>query len=196
VYVDRNPHPATYDRLVNFKLDTSWSDSEAVQHQRQIDSFLAEAPLKKWNTQGLPSQWIPMHLYKGEYMLYGFGDYGYNGKVLITDSLISYFGWMHTLARIDSFTQRKDGSYMISFSLSTQNSLPENRHDTMIIHIVDPARGISIFSNATMTHHTLMIDASKARLYPIIVNYTIRMKPPEFWDFDVPDFPKLLSSQK
>lgn len=83
-----------------------------------------------------------------------------------------------------------------TFSLSlTSIDRPKRK---LTIHIIDKQKGIAIFEELyddrgkyRGKQYYLMIDATKIKLLPIIVNYCQTQKQMEF-DFDEPDFKKLL----
>ncbi len=67
----------------------------------------------------------------------------------------------------------------------------------LTVHIIDKHKGIAIFEELIedkAKQYYLMIDATKIRQLPIIVNYCETQKQMEF-DFDEPDYQKLLNTK-
>ncbi len=122
-------------------------------------------------------------------MLCNAGEFGLNRKILITDSLISCYERQFGLVRIDSFVLNKDGSYLIISTVSDEVTSSKNYRDTVTINIIDTARGIALFTHAASAQHPyLMVDASKARSFPIMYpDCTVVL---DFWD--QPDYKELL----
>ncbi|SJZ63011.1 hypothetical protein [Sediminibacterium ginsengisoli] len=148
-------------------------------------------PLKKvvMPVSSFPQKWIALYRLKGQYYLYTPSDAGNHFQFEITDS-----------TTIDFTMEGPCPSKLNRISASSSSEIMINRsnywnQNNVRIRIIDSNKGIAVFQFGPSgfkkkEKYILMVDASKARLFPVIVNWSTE-KQPEF-DFDEIDFARLL----
>jgi hypothetical protein len=183
IFIDTTKSSLYYDYINTFKFD----ESDSASYQASLDCM---GPLSfiKYDVFNLPRQWNLLYVYKGENYLYSPSDYINNYRVLISDSTYTdYYGGGPFARKINSLTKLDNKTFQ--FELTSCNDIRK----TIIIHIIDPQKGIAVFEDPSAdadNKFALMVSAGKAKKFPVIVNYsTVRF--PEF-KFDKPDFDKLL----
>jgi hypothetical protein len=132
--------------------------------------------------KGLPKKWIALYKWKNEYHLYHPSDFGNHYKFEITDSTTIDF----TMEGAEPSRLNK-----VSFLSPTRISVYRSnywRSKKVQIDIIDKIKGIAVFTISPnkyrkKAHKVLMVDATKAHLFPVIVNYCETDKQAEF-EFD------------
>jgi hypothetical protein len=183
IFIDTAKSSLYYDYINSFQFD----ETDSASYQTSVDCL---KPFSYVNNDifGLPKRWLSLNIYKEDYYLYSPSDYINNYRAAITDSnYIGYYKEGPQAAKINTITKTNLTTYRLE--LSTCN----NSIDELFIHIIDPQRGIAVFEfpYATITdRYILMVDADKAKDFPIIVNYgTVKFA--EF-KFEYPNFDRLL----
>jgi hypothetical protein len=173
------------EQLTNFNFN-HW---DSVTYSEQM-TLLKPAKNHRSTINHFPKKWIPLYRHEGTYYLYKPSDWGYHFRFEMGDSTTIDHGMEGPQpSRIES----------ISFSSPTRASITrinpwEGRQ--VNIHVIDVARGIAVFTfGPTMYskkgYQVLMVDAAKATLFPIIVNYCLTDRQPE-WEFEKIDFKALM----
>jgi hypothetical protein len=183
IFIDTAKSSLYYDYINSFQFD----EMDSTSYQTSVDCL---KPFSYINNDifGLPKRWLTLNIYKGNYYLYSPSDYINNYRVAITDS--NYIGYITEGAqatKINSITETNQKTYRLELS-NCNNTTAE-----LFIHLIDPQRGIAVFEFPYVTiegRYMLMVDADKAKNFPIIVNYgTVKFA--EF-KFEQPDFDRLL----
>lgn len=151
------------------------------------------APFPSYNFGKLPRQWCLLFSHKGQLCIYSPSDYISNYQAAISDStFIDYYGDGIMASRMQSFKQKNNKTY--HFKLVN----PSKNEKTLIIHWVDPLKGIAIFETPDKEspyRFRLMVQADKVKNFPLIVNYCDKQKQEEFDGFDKIDFKKWLDKK-
>ncbi len=191
IYLHNNPNNSEFDRLSNFKLDSS----KQVEFNSSIQ-YLKEAGIKlnKVSINGLPKEWTQCNIWKGRFYNYKPCDYSYyHYQFLFTDTCAIEYSLTNTSAsKINKWKKLNDSTYIIY--LDGSDKPPRN----LVIHIIDKTNGVAIFQeifkNKKSEYH-LMIACNKMRQLPIIVNDCPNNWEEEF-KFDTTNFGKLLGYEK
>lgn len=173
-------------RLLNFNFSNY--DSATYFGELKAMPYL---PGIKTSIKEFPKKWIALYQWKGKYYLYHPSDFGNHYRFEITDS-----------TSIDFTMEGPEPSRLINVTMPspskviiTRKNLWDGQH--LEIKMIDKRKGIAVFTfgptkfNNT-PHRVLMVDAMKAHLYSIIVNYCATDKQSEF-DFDKVNFKSLLN---
>ncbi len=81
IYIEKNRNSNYYKLLTNFKFVDY--DLETVRGYNK--SFKKRAtPIKKFDLQNIPKEWLPLYKYKSHYYLYAPSDWGNTGRKMIT----------------------------------------------------------------------------------------------------------------
>jgi hypothetical protein len=192
VYIENNKKSTYYDWLTNFKFDSS----DSLSYNESIKALFKESPPKFSKTKldsYLSRQWCGLNSYKDKFYLYAPSDWGNNSNLIITDTtIIKYFMDGPYAYIIDSFKAIDANTFEFSVHSVYRTTTK------MSIHIVDWKNQIAIFDNPAEGdeyRYSLMVGSSKARQFPIIVNYCKDEQQMEF-NFDKPDFKKLLKQKQ
>jgi hypothetical protein len=185
IFIDTSKTSKFYDEISDFKFGQF--DQESYDYSLE---FLKSKNLKLTETkiEDLPRKWIILKLHGGQYFTYKPSDFYSHYKVDITDSsLTEYTGEGPVANKITTYFRTNDNA--VSFRLSGVNGVNRN----LTIYIIDKKKGIAVFENRLKNNltHYLMIDATKIRELPIIVNYCETQKQVEF-EFEKPDYKKLI----
>ncbi|MFX5554846.1 hypothetical protein ABTE11_21445, partial [Acinetobacter baumannii] len=130
---------------------------------------------KKFNLKGLPKEWIILQVYQGKTCLYSPNDYYSHFKVKFTDStMIDWSGEGPEAMPISQLQQVNSNYYKFTIN---------DRITKVEVNVIDKDKGIAIFTfhqtivnkghKETSIWHYLMIDKSKMREVPFIVNYSL-----------------------
>ena len=185
VFVENNPNSNYYKMIQLPKIDFS----EYKGNLKKItDSF--SVPIKKHLLYNIAKEWYPLKLYKNKYYLYIPSDPGINPWVKINDSSINelYFD-PGIVTSIIKNTERIDSN---TIQLTVANLTVGQV--SFKVHVININKGLAIFERPYSSpeyKYTLMIEKSKIKNYPIIVNYCNESRVDE-WKFDNPDFLTLL----
>jgi len=187
IYIDTGAH------IKKQLTDFSFSHYDSATYFEQLTS-LRPLKYKKTIPANFPRKWIALYQLKGKNYLYSPCDWGYHFRFEITDSTtINYTMEGPEPSRIDQ----------ISFPTKTKTIIEgtnywEGKH--VEIKLVDTVKGIAVISFGPTKYRNrwnrvLMVDAKKAYLFPVIVNYCPTSKAHEM-DFDTIDFDSLLKQKR
>jgi hypothetical protein len=183
IFIDTAKSSLYYDYINTFKFD----EIDSASYQPSVDCL---KPFSYINNDifGLPKRWLSLNIYKGNYYLYSPSDYMNNYRAAITDS--TYIGYNNQgpqAEKIKAITKTNEKTCRLELSACDQSAAE------LFIHIIDPQRGIAVFEfpyAPIADRFILMVDAAKAKEFPIIVNYgTVKFA--EF-KFEQPNFDRLL----
>lgn len=182
IYIDPNKSSVYYERLGDFSLS-------------QRDSHLDSLAKRKTIPEGLPLEWLPLYQYNDNYYLYApcqwlINKYKITGKHLIVyGSMEGIFGLSYN--RLIQNANR-------SFSIKGAKGFFFSQFD-ITIYLIDKKQGLAVFefksTEENSTYYRLMVDANKARLFPVIVHECPDMLAYDY-DFEQPDFARLLQKYK
>lgn len=181
VFIDTSMRHKT--ELTNFRFNNY--DSATY-----FDQLTNLRPLKKVSIHYFPKRWIALYQLKGKFYLYKPSDFGNHFRFELTDSTtIDYTMEGPEPSRLDKISF----VYPSHVAIERTNYWEGNHVD---IKLVDKTKGIAVFTFGSTKHYkerkqVLMVDASKAYMFPTVVNYCPTDKQPEF-DFDAVDFKSLL----
>jgi hypothetical protein len=188
VYIESSKKSNYYEWLTNFAFD----NFDSLSYQESINAIYEGNPQRRISkvklNASLPRQWCGLNGYKDRFYLYAPSDWGNNSNLIVTDTtIIKYFMEGPYAYAIDSFK---------TINVNTFEFFVHSAYETttkMSIHIIDWDRQIAIFDDHTEgdDRYSLMVGSSKARQFPIIVNYCKGKKQREF-RFDKINFTKLL----
>jgi hypothetical protein len=195
VYIEQNRQSPFYKELTDFKMDKFELD-EYEENCRELKKRFP-APLKKFNLQGLPKEWIPLYKYKGKYYVYYPSEEGNEGRRIITDSTMVY--WFMDGPRPEPFLNAKriqENIWYLSINSYFKNMTAfKNRPDAkLIIHIIDPKNKIAVWEDKSQPvdeRYELYIPKEYAGNFDMVVNYCLQSKTGEF-QFDTIDYAALL----
>jgi len=192
VYIEKNKKSDYYNLITN--CDFSHTDSltylESVKH-----IFGESQPAFKKNkiSSTLPKQWCSLYSFRDNYYLYAPSDWGNKQNLLINDStLIRYYMDGPYASLLDGFKMVGEDKFEVSI-LNAYGSV-----NKINIHVIDWKNQIAIFedeSEPESQRYKLMVGTTKARNFPIIVNFTPDQKYAEF-SFDKIDYKKILNRKK
>ena len=189
IFIDYSRKSKFYDYISDFKFGKYDSDSYNYSLKFLIDKRIK---LTKNNVADFPKKWIILKYYKNNFYTYYPSDFYSHFKVTITDTAFIDYGGEGPIAN-KILTYKKVDAKTFLFSL-TGVERPKRK---LTIHIIDRQKGVAIFEDLYDNkdrQYYLMIDATKIKKLPIIVNYCKTQKRMEF-DFEKPDFEKLLKTK-
>lgn len=186
VFIDYSPNSKYFGPISDFKF----GDYDKESHEYSL-TYLKDNGLKltRKPITGLPKRWILLKNYKNNFYTYYPSDFYFHYKVSIADTaFIDYTGEGPMANKILGFNKINDNTF--SFLLSGVE-WPKRQ---LTIHVINKSNGIAIFEMVkdNSKDFFLMIDASKVKRLPIIVNLSLNNKAFEF-DFEEPDFQRLLN---
>ncbi|MDX2068128.1 MAG: hypothetical protein SFV55_06855 [Haliscomenobacter sp.] len=191
IFIEQKPDSKYYDWIA----DLNFKQLEQKNYSTSIKSLKGKnsKPLAKYDLGDLPRRWCLLYRYNGQFYLYSPSDYMGNENVAITDSTynICYSDGPLT-NRIIAFAKPNAATYQ--FKLSGYN----NTQKTIRIHMVDKKRGIAVFENPAAEpkqRYRFMVQADKAKNFPMIINYCKTQKQLEFEGFDKVDFAKWIGKK-
>lgn len=183
-------HAVFIDTSVNFKTKLTNFSFNNYDSATYFDQLTRLRPLKKASLNDFPKKWIALYRLKGKCYLYKPSDFGYHFRFELTDS-----------TTIDFTMEGPEPSRLNKISIVTPTQAVIDRTNYwegngVTIKLVDTAKGIAVFAFSPTKYdkegyQVLMVDARKAHLFPVVVNYCPTDKQPEF-DFDKIDFKSLM----
>lgn len=194
VYIDTNRNSAYYKQIADFLFDKY----ENLDYYN-IEFKKRDIHLKKTAIYDLPTEWIPLYLYKNKYYLYAPGDWGNMIRQMLTDSLLIQWGMegpcpyvLNAVKKIDSDT----------YSIFSKNyfypSHSTGIHEIINIYFINPERKIAVWEYMNEKReeyrYALFVAKENSKDFDIIVNYSTE-KTEEFI-FERPDFLTLLKNKK
>ncbi|MDH6310823.1 hypothetical protein M2451_003561 [Dysgonomonas sp. PFB1-18] len=176
IYIDPSKSSVYYDRICDFSLDDESYYETPSSKKKKIPSDLFR-------------EWIPLHLYNGDYYLYAPCEWIID-KYKITDSVLIFYGWMDGDYGFsyDKITQRTGG-----YSIQDVRDIYNELYTELNIYIIDETRGIAVFEYIGASEDfkfRLQVRADKARQFPIVV-HDCKWKQLEY-EFEKPDYEALL----
>jgi hypothetical protein len=192
VYIEKNKKSNYYNLVTN----CDFINSDSLSYLASIEHIFGEAQTtfrKNKISSTLPKQWCPLYNFKDEFYLYAPSDWGNKQNLLINDStIIRYFMDGPYASLIDGFKMVGEDKFeiLILNSFGSVNKIN--------ITMLDWKKQIAIFEDESQPEsqrYQLMVGASMARNFPIIVNYSPEQKQSEF-TFDKIDYKKVLGRKK
>lgn len=184
IYIAPNKRSEYYNKICDFRVNINESRS-----------YFLKPSKKKELPEDLPTEWVPLHLYNGQYYLYAPCEWLINKYKITNTNLISYGSMEGDYAdAYSAIVKNSENSYTIKdiHNKPCYNGSPYE----LTINIVNKEHGIAIFSfkGDFEEHYELMVQANKARRFPIIVHYCEMKEMP--YRFETPDFKSLLKMRK
>lgn len=185
-------HAVFIDPSIKFNNELTNFSFNSYDSLTYFDQLTRLRPLqgKKASLNGFPKKWIALHRLKGKHYLYRPSDFGYHFRFEITDS-----------TTIDFTMEGPEPSRLDKISFVSPTHIVIDRRNywegkRVDIKLVDTSKGIAVFTFSPTEYNKegyqiLMVDARKAHLFPVVVNYCPTDKQPEF-DFDKIDFMSLM----
>ncbi|MCF6403736.1 hypothetical protein L3C95_12670 [Chitinophaga filiformis] len=184
VFIDTNPASGYYKAISDF----SFTGDDKKIYANTL-ALVKDKRLTRFTSKEFPRRWIQVYQHKEKFYVYHPSDFMYHSMVRVTDSTyIDYCGEGPLANRIISFSKVDSTTYR--FTLKS----PYTGIHKVVVHIIDPKRGIAVFEESVETgekYYNLMVTADKVRGLPVVVNYSPDQKEVEF-DFDEPDYWKLV----
>ena len=177
----------------------TFAEIENNEIYKQNFEFLKTQKIKLKNHKidnKLPQKWTPLYLYNGEYYIYYPNypcDYWAYRLCFITDS--TFVDAWATDVMVDAILEyKKIKNNIFQFNVAYLSTF-QNRKITF--YLIDKKRGIAILrdENGEGSGDFLMVDADKAKNFPVIVNECDNGKMFQL-DFQKPNFEELINKQK
>ncbi len=169
IFIDPDPYSSNYDSIANSK-----------RYPYGLNPLLSS------------SKWVILHAYQSKYYLYAPCDWMYNFTVEIAKKHVDFSGAELSRQKIRSSKLSAGGNLTVDFKRK-----PFSRK-RVVVYPIDREKGIAVFEITGMDDritYQLMVDATKVKDYPIIVNGCTNEKRPEFL-FDEIDYQDLLKRKK
>lgn len=194
VFWETNKNSKFYKYVADFKINGFEKDT----YKRSLHQLRSNKTVfRKFNLNGLPKEWIILQVYQGKICLYSPNDYYSHFKIKFTDStMIFWSGEGPEAMQISQLQQLNSNQYEFTI---------KDRITKVEVNLIDKDKGIAIFTfhqtivnkghKETSIWHYLMIDKSKMRKVPFIVNYSLNSKKYEL-DFDEVDFLKTAKEKR
>jgi len=189
IYKDYKTNSRAKENLNDFKLT-----NERIQELNELNELLLEKLDKKpnkINLENIPTHWIPIKKYKGEYILYNSVEF--NKRFIITDSSLISFNMDGINPLIINNFNRNDNVYKINyFTINWQTD--EIVKIELKIYLIDFLNKIGLweFSMGNIKNYELMISNEKITEFPIIDIYTTDLMGDEDKIFDEINYEKLI----
>ncbi|MDF2456307.1 MAG: hypothetical protein K0R51_2300 [Cytophagaceae bacterium] len=183
IYIENDRTSTYYNKI----LDFGFGGFDQASYDNSLE-YLKEKNivLSKTHIIDLPTEWITLKQYKDKFYVYHPCDFLFHYKVSINDTtFIDWTGEGTNGSKIISYNKINDQAMELKLTGIYEPSR------TLIIHWIDRINGIAVFENTVNNDYNLMIDASKIKKVPIIINYCPTQKEMEL-EFDTPDYKKLL----
>lgn len=184
IYIEKDNRAKEYDAL-----DAAMEKIDSAIYIETINELKKHGPLHKNNLLGLNYRWQPLQFYKGNFYVYCPSDFLYNNWVNISDSILQiYSGGEPDMYAIGNVQKKGNSKYRINVANLTGQMKRIN------ICLIDPQKGIALFEfedRAGAARFQLMVEKSKIRNFPLIVNYCPEQKQPEF-EFETPPYKRLV----
>jgi len=192
VFLEHNTQSEYYNRLTNFTFD----NYDSLSYLESITHLFDKKPAtfrKVKLPAAFPRKWCALHTYKNNFYLYAPSDWGNNWNLMFNDStIVQYFMDGPYAYAIDSFATVDERTFEFSVLCAYRTIT------SITVHILDWKKQIAIFDNHSEGdeyRYSLMVGASKAREFPILVNYCQDQKQVEF-KFDSTNYRELLKKKK
>lgn len=190
IYIDPSPDSEYYNRIAD--LSYSIKDKDYNQSIERLNIYKTKAFIDV-NLTGIPRNWCPLEIYKGEYYVYSPSESS-ETRISINDSTKVQQNMERGVYLLEAVSRTTKNSYKI-FTIEDYMG----RRNSFTIHIIDLERGIAVFENLfyrskeELFRYILMVDVSKVKNFPLVVNYSPIHRELEFV-FDRPNFKELLKN--
>lgn len=198
IFIEKNKDSGFYKRLLNFKLN----DYAVKEFEDYINSYIKKNPgsIQKHELYNLPTEWVPLYLYQGEYYLYSPSEGGFNGRRQLTPSILTchYLDGPRPFI-ISSVKRLSPVVYHIKTTDAIANSDLLQAPENLYIYIVDPANEIAVWQytdNAGKPFYKLYVSTKKARQFNMIAWDSRHEKEFDEFKFDQINFKKLIEQCK
>ncbi|GGH13813.1 hypothetical protein [Mucilaginibacter phyllosphaerae] len=189
VYIEKDRNARVYKALLDFKYDHN--DSVAYKANYRVLKIRNRKPLKKYDLEGLPNDWLPLNLYKGKYYLYAPCNWGNAGIRHLTDSTLNYYNADGPDPKpILDFKKQTDRKY----NLVSMPFYQFVRSSNITIYVIDPKNWITVWEDRSLPldyRYRLFVAKEHAASYDMIVNNCKTERTLEF-DFEKVNFKKLI----
>lgn len=188
VYVEKDTNCQYYKTLLNFEF--SGNDKEYYE-STYLPSYKVKEQIHS-NKIDLPSNWLPVYLYKSDFYLYYPSDMGNSGRLIINDTAVVFFGlegpYPSKIYHSD-LSDSKNIKLLIKDPLALHPS-----KSTLSVLKVNNEKGIymfSLFDEKNYEDIRFMIPAENAKAFKMIVNYCEEQRQEEYkFDEDIKDYLK------
>ena len=185
IFIDTSKESTFYNKVANF----TYSDLNDETFESSLKYFKKnKIKLNNHKIKRLAKKWVIIKYYKNKFYTYYPSDFYNHYKISITDTaFIEFYGEGPVANKILTFRKNTDKKY--SFLLTGEGKI--NR--SVVFYIIDRKNGIAILEESynCIKNYFFMIDATKIKQLPIIVNYCISQKQLEF-NFEEPNYENLL----
>jgi hypothetical protein len=192
VYIEKDRGAKAYKALQDFKYDHN--DSIAYNAGYKVLKVRYSKPLKKYNITGLPKEWLPLYLYKGNYYLYSPCNTANMGMRVLTDSTLIYYSLDGPEPKpILDFKKLNANKYALK-SLPIYQFV---KSSNITIYIIDPEKMIAVWEDKTLPEayrYQLYVAKENAGNFDMVINQSVNTKLPEY-HFDKIDFRALLKGK-
>ncbi|MBO9699813.1 MAG: hypothetical protein J7604_06350 [Sporocytophaga sp.] len=187
IFIDRNINSIYYDKINVFNFCTYDKES----YENSLEWFKEnKIAMTKMYVKDIPKKWITLKQYKGQFYVYKPSDFLFHYQVSINDStFIDWTGEGPLASKILSFKKINDKTFEFKLTGAIHNDR------RLVMHLIDQKKGIAVFEDIydeIDKEYYFMIDATKFKTVPIIVNYCPSQKEVEL-EFDEPDYAGLIS---
>lgn len=181
VYIEPDKASLYYDLIINFGMD----EFESSAYARSIDFARPSAIWgRKEVSKSLPRRWVGLYRYQRNYYLYAPCDWGSKFGLKVTDSTFMFFQGHEGVGGmvIDRYQKIDNNTFAFALWRYWAGGLSWTK---FIIHMVDWEAGIAVLEDCSgfTGRYRLIVDADKARQYPIINNFCRYNRTAEF-EFD------------
>jgi hypothetical protein len=190
-YIEKNRESDHYKFLADFSFNQ-------YENLDEYNKALLEKNIhvKKFDTYGLPVEWVPLNLYKGKYYLYVPSDAGNLGRRILNDSLLIFWFMDGPSPNVLSSVKKINET---TYTIHSMNKLFDGEGyvnpEILNIYIIDKINKIAVWEYKSKKEKTfnysLYIPKENIKNYDLIVSYCDTGKQSEF-EFDQPDFASLL----
>jgi len=189
VYIEKNRDSRFYKRRLDFKMH---ADDSSLYVDNLLDLKAHFKLFRKHRAEGLPTQWLPLNLYKGKYYIYFPSEWGEEDSKLLTDSTLveaTIEGpWPQAILSLNKLS--KSTWFLKTYSPDWS----DHKIRRVTIHIVNPQNKMAVWEYMDETginRYELCIPSAYADHYDMVVNYCMQNRTAEFM-FDRIDYKRLL----
>lgn len=169
-------------------------DLDAWKRHRQEKQ---KTPLSKIDLSGLPTDWIPLHLYQNHYYVFKPCEVDVPLRRCLTDSTLAYYSMEYYFNAIQKLEKKSKSLYYIELESQKEGCLSPTQ---IYIHIIDNRKKVSIweYRKENKSEYELMIPTESAKYFDMIVCSSPIHKffYEELLKFDEIDFKTLLKQKK
>lgn len=193
IYIDTNRNSLNHKALADFSFTPTQNLDEYNERIKK-----RKIQLNKINTLGLPTEWIPLYLYKNKYYVYMPSEQGLLLRRIINDSLLIFWFMDGPMPYVlQSVTQTDNENWLVKSKDHFVRMEGFIRPEILNIHMIDPVNKIAVWEykseNEKEYKYELCIPKERIKNFDIIVNDS-NEKAAEF-EFEKPDFKKLMKKK-